>query len=221
MSFIDKKDEASSLFGRILTYYVLSFGTLSLLFFIIAKPLVMIMTQPAFHEAYQSVGLVASGQFLLGIYTILLPGIYFAKEIKYQSLIQFFAAGIAVLLNLWLIPPLGILGAAIAVALSSLAMIIFTQLWNLKRRQEYLKVHHEWLRIGSFGLVYLVYVIVLLWERHLSLLGELVFSIATLLPLPLILYALLSSADRRNIWGMIRLNWIAPTLPVERSKLTD
>jgi O-antigen/teichoic acid export membrane protein len=51
MSFVDKRDEARALFGRILTYYVLGFGVLNLVFFIVAKPAVMLMTQPAFYEA--------------------------------------------------------------------------------------------------------------------------------------------------------------------------
>lgn len=114
MSFVDKWDEARVLFGRVLTYYVFGFGALSLLFYIAAKPVVMLMTQPAFHDAYKVTGLCASAQFLIGVYSILLPGMYFAKEVRYQSLIQSVAALAAIGFSLLLIPPLGSSGAAIA-----------------------------------------------------------------------------------------------------------
>src|SRR5438309_944381 len=124
MSFVDKRDEARTLFSRILVYYVLGFGTVSLLFFMAAKPVVMIMAQPAFHEAYQVVGLSASAQFLAGMFSVLLPGVYFAKDVRYVSVVEAGAAAIAIGLDLLLIPPFGVLGAAIALALGALAMVV-------------------------------------------------------------------------------------------------
>jgi O-antigen/teichoic acid export membrane protein len=58
-SFIDKQDDACRIFGRILKYYLLGFGALTLLFFAAARPVVMIMTAPPFHEAYSVVGWIA------------------------------------------------------------------------------------------------------------------------------------------------------------------
>lgn len=204
MSFVDKRDEARVLFGRILTYYVFGFGTISLLFFIAAKPVVMLMTQPAFHEAYKVVGLSASASFITGVFFILLPGMYFVKEVKYVTPIQLFAALVAVGLNLLLIQPFGLLGAAIALMLGFVAMVLFAQLWNLKRKRIYIQVQYEWKRIMQFALIYVGYIVLMLWERNLPLLGEIAISLAALVPLPLALYGLLNSHERKSLWVMVK-----------------
>ena len=205
MSFVDKHDEARVLFGRILTYYVFGFGTISLLFFIAAKPMVMLMTQPAFHEAYKVVGLSASANFLAGVFFILLPGMYFAKEVKYVSLIQLFAALVAIGLNLLLIPLFGLLGAAIALMVGFVAMAFFTQLWNLKRKHIYIQVQYEWKRVMQFALIYASYIVVFMfWERCLSLLGEVAISLVALAFLPIAMYGLLNSHERKSLWALVK-----------------
>src|SRR4030042_2355383 len=102
----------------------------------------MLMTQTAFHEAYKVVGLSASASFITGVFFILLPGMYFVKEVKYVTLIQLFAALVAVGFNLLLIQPFGLLGAAIALMLGFVAMVLFAHLWNLKRKRIYIHAHN-------------------------------------------------------------------------------
>jgi O-antigen/teichoic acid export membrane protein len=196
MSFADKHDEAGVLFGRILTYYVFIFGSISLLFFIFAKPVIMIMTQPEFYEAYKIVGLSAGASFLSGIFFILLPGIYFAKDVKYVSIIQMIAAVIATGLNFLLIPVFGLLGAGIALMLGFVTMVICIQLWNYRQKNRYIQIAYEWKRIVRFSIIYTFYVTFMLWERHFSLFGELMMSLAATCLLPFFIYALLKSNER-------------------------
>ena len=92
LSFTDKKEEAVTLFRRITTYYVMGFGFLTFLFFAFAKPFVMVMTQPPFHGAYSVVGWSAASQFFIGLFSVLLPAAYLAKEAKYITIIQGIAA---------------------------------------------------------------------------------------------------------------------------------
>jgi O-antigen/teichoic acid export membrane protein len=202
MSFVDKKDEARILFGRILTYYVFGFGMISLLFYAAAKPVVMIMTQPEFHEAYKVVGLSATAQFLIGIFSILLPGMYFAKEVKYQSLVQVAAAFIAVGLNFLFIPLYGLLGAAVSLMMGYLAMVILQQIWNFRRKRVYLEVQYQWNRVLWFSLIYLGYGKVMLWERNFSLLMEISLSLVAAALLLIILYTLVNTAEKRTLWAM-------------------
>lgn len=139
MSFIDKPAEANTIFGKVLKYYIAVFGTLAVLFFIIAKPVTLIMTAPAFHSAFTVVGLVAAAYMLKGCYLILLPGIYFAKKLHWQSTIEWFAAIINIGLNFILIPKIGIIGAACATFLSYLCLPILS--WVVSRK--YLKITYE------------------------------------------------------------------------------
>jgi O-antigen/teichoic acid export membrane protein len=81
---------------------------------------------------------------LKGCYLILLPGIYFAKKLILQSMIEWIAAMLNLGLNLWLIPFYGILGAAIATFLSYLSLPVLA--WLIART--YLKVDYEWSRLA-------------------------------------------------------------------------
>ena len=202
LSFTNKQDEARPLFGRVMTYYVLGAGALSLLFFAVARPVVTIMTRPSFHESYLVVGLSACAQFLIGVFSLLLAGMYFAKEVKYLSVVQAFAAGAAIALNFILIPPFGILGAAIALAFGYLLMAVLQHLWN--RRRNYLDIQYEWGRIARFALFYVIYAVVMLWDRSLPLIGELVISAVAVLVVPLPLYLLLSEPEKRFLLTTIK-----------------
>ncbi len=200
MSFINKWDQARILFGRVLTYYAFSFGGLSLLFYITARPVVMIMTKTAFHEAYKVVGLSATAQFLTGIFSIFLPAIYFAKEVRYVTLIQGVSALLAVGFNLILIPSLGMIGSAVALMLGLLVMSVLQQTWNFKRKRCYLNVQYEWDRILRFSLIYAGFVLIMLLKGNSSLGVELLISGIAAAILPVILYALLNHREREMLW---------------------
>jgi O-antigen/teichoic acid export membrane protein len=200
MSFINKWDQARILFGRVLTYYVFSFGGLSLLFYITARPVVLIMTKTAFHEAYKVVGLSATAQFLTGIFSIFLPAVYFAKEVRYVTLIQGVSALLAVGFNLILIPLLGMIGSAVALMLGLLVMSVLQQTWNFKRKRCYLNVQYEWGRILRFSLIYVGFVLIMLLKGNSSLGVELLICGIAAAILPVILYALLNHREREMLW---------------------
>ncbi len=211
MSFVDKKDEARILFSRILIYYVLGFGALSVLFFIAAKPVVMIMTQPAFREAYKVVGFSATAQFLAGMFSVLLPGVYFAKDVKYVTVVEAGAAIIAVGFDLLLIPPFGLLGAAIALALGALAMVALQLAWNFIRRDAYLRTQYQWGRVSVFALIYVIYVVAMLWQRNFRLSAELIVSMGAIVLFLPALYGLLDRSERQVV-GII-LKRLQPAWP--------
>ncbi len=143
MSFINKPEEASLVFSKVLYYYVIGCGCLVVLFFLMAKPVVMLMTAPAFHEAHLVVGIIACSYFFKGCYQIFLPGIYYAEKLYVQSIIEWSGAFANIFLNLWLIPIYGILGAAFATLASYLVLPLLA--WFFSRN--YLKVDYQWKRI--------------------------------------------------------------------------
>jgi len=148
MSYVNKQDEARKVFAHVLTYYVLGFGSLVVLFFLVARPATLLMTAPNFHDAWVVVGLVAAAYALKGCYLILLPGIYFGSKLKWQSIIEWVAAIMNIGLNILLIPIYGILGAAIATFISYLSLPVLA--WLVAR--SYLKVDYEWARLGAISL---------------------------------------------------------------------
>ena len=159
MSYINKREEAKVVFGKVLTYYVLAFGVLTVVFFGFAKAVVILLTAPAFREAWTVIGLVAASYVLKGCYLIMLPGLSFAEKLSKQSLIEWIAAIINLVANLWLIPIYGIRGAALATLISYLTLPLFT--WLLARN--YLEVDYQWGRVAlAFALS--VFVALLLYQ---------------------------------------------------------
>jgi O-antigen/teichoic acid export membrane protein len=150
MSFMDKREEAEVVFGKVLTYYVIGFGTINLLFFIFAKPIVMFMTHPAFYSAYVAVGLSASAQFFLGVFSILTTGIYFAKETRFVTYIQGLAALVSLPLNYALVSFFGVAGASLGTMLNIVLLVVALSAWNKMRCDTYLNVQYEKARIVKF-----------------------------------------------------------------------
>ena len=88
MRFEQRRENASEHFGQLLTYFVLGFGGLALTLFALAHPIVMLITQPPYHEAWRTIGLVATGQVLSGVFLVLLPGVYYAREVATVGVTQ-------------------------------------------------------------------------------------------------------------------------------------
>jgi O-antigen/teichoic acid export membrane protein len=149
MSFMGRRDEAIALFGSILKYCVFGFGALTAMFFLFARPVVFLLTAPAFHEAYTVVGMIAAAYMLKACYLILLPALYFEKKLYIQSSVEWSAAVINAGLCLLLIPVFRMRGAAAATLVSYLALPTLT--YFVARR--YLPVRHEWDKIAGFAAV--------------------------------------------------------------------
>lgn len=197
MSYINKRDEAKVIFGKVLTYYVVAFGVLTVLFFGFAKPVVIMFTAPAFREAWTVIGLVAASYVLKGCYLIMLPGLSFAEKLSKQSLIEWISAFINLGANFILIPIYGILGAALATLISYLGLPLFT--WLLARN--YLDVDYQWGRVAlAFALS--VFVACLLYQLSrwvdFGLLGLLGINVLVMLVFLGLVYTLLLDQSERS-----------------------
>ena len=200
MSYLDRRDEARTAFGRIMTWYIFGFGTLSLLVFIIARPLVMVMTQPEFHGAYQSLGLAAAAQFIFGAFLVLLPGPYFERDVKALAVTQAAAAVISIAASTLLIMRLGLLGAGLGLVTGAAAQALLQLRRN--RRKAYLDVAYDGRAVLRFGLLYLIVAAVMLVERDLSLPQELLLSAAAVVVVVPAVLGLLGAAERRRVFAL-------------------
>lgn len=204
MSYLKKTDEARIVFSQVLTYYLVGFGALVVLFFAAAKPIVLILTGPTFHEAYLVVGLVAAAYMLKGCYLIVLPGIYFAEKLHKQSTIEWVAAIVNIGLNFWLIPLFGITGAALATFVSYLMLPILA--WLVAR--QYLTVDYEWLRVARISIVVLITCGLLFFSSvhfDANFLSLTLVSVSIFISFACVAYQLLMTAhERKQLWIKLR-----------------
>ncbi len=203
MSYVDRQSEARELFGRVLTYYVIGFGALVVLFFIAARPVTILLTQEAFHGAYRAIGLTAGAYFFIGFFNLLLPAVYYSKEVRYVTLVQGAAAALSVPVNLLLIPSMGLLGAALSLMIGNAIMAFLLYLWNLRRRGQYFSPVYEWPRIGRALILYAAISGFLIFDRDWSFPAELLTSGAGLVLLFLSLWTALTKAEQRRVGSFI------------------
>lgn len=203
MSFVERREEAVSLFGRVMTYYVLSVGSLSLLFFIFAKPAVVLLTQPAYHESYKAVGFASASQFLTGVFYILLPSMYFAGKVKYVSLIQGVSGFLSVVISFLLIRRYGLVGAGLGLVVGTLSMVVLTHLWNLTRGRDYLAVPYEWKKIVPFGVLYVMCSWITLYDFGVGSFGEIALGVCEVGVLGTLLYLSISREERMALRNAI------------------
>lgn len=197
LSYMTRPEEGRRIFGRVMTYYVIGFGIVDIAFFASARAVVSHMTQPAFHDASLAVGFSAAAQYLVGIFSIALVGMYFAKEVKYLALVQGAAALVSVVSAVVLIRLFGILGAAASLLIGHLAMVGFQLGWN--RARGYLEIPYDTRRIGLFLVIHVVAAAVALWPRTTSPGTEIWLAGLIVLAAAVATAALLTSAERRAL----------------------
>lgn len=195
MTYEARQAEARVLFGRIFTCYTFGVGFLTLLFFIFAKPLVMILTDGNFNGAYVVVGLVASANYFMGMYSLFLPGMYYKKEIGVQSVIQGCTVLISAPLTYLLIVEFGTLGAGLSVALGHLMVAGLTHYWNIYKSESYVSIEYEWKRVAVFLLIFSCTAVFFLIFDIESLRANIIYSCAGLLGVAFILIQLLSDHE--------------------------
>ena len=200
-SFMERQSAAAPVIARIMTYYVVGVGSLSLMFFIWARPVALVMLQPRFHDAFASVGPSAAAQFLLGAHSILSATMYFAKDVRYAIVIQGAAAILSIALNLALIPLLGTRGAAIALILGVLSMVIVQLAWN--RYRDYLAIPYEGRRILPFAVLYVALAALFLVGRDFPLWLELVASVVSSAVVAIAVLALTTASERATARELI------------------
>lgn len=196
ISFINKRDEAAVLFGGILKYYIIAYGTLALVFFLMAKPVVILMTAQPFHSTYKVVGLVALSYMLKGCYLIILPGLVYEKKLYIQSGIEWAAAAVNLGLNFLLIPILRKEGAAIATLIAYLCLPVFTYFLSAR----YLPVQYEWKGIAKFAAGFVVLAVMSYVPLADTLLSSFAMGLLSLILYALyVLYVTLSSRERAAV----------------------
>ncbi|RAP27570.1 hypothetical protein DID74_00255 [Candidatus Marinamargulisbacteria bacterium SCGC AG-333-B06] len=121
---IMKEKCAKDIYKRVFDIYCLCFCILGITLSLLAKPIFMIFLSRDYIQGASIVFILILGAFFTGLNTILGIGIGITKQTKYISYIQCIVFIINLTLNFLLIPKLGMVGAAIALAASFFSQTI-------------------------------------------------------------------------------------------------
>jgi O-antigen/teichoic acid export membrane protein len=141
--------EASRVYARITTYYVLFTGVVVAGLVLLGRWLVRLFAAPEFFDAHQALPWVSLGWALYGLFLVLVAMAGRAQVTVRNAPAALCGLIVNIALLALLVPPLGIAGAGLALVGAYLVMLVV--MWALIRNL--FPVAFEWGRLASFTLV--------------------------------------------------------------------
>ena len=203
-------DEARNAYALIVTWFmaVCTFAVVGL--WLLSRWIVRLLAAPQFFDAHEAIGLLAAGITLYALYLVqvVVLGRTGRTEFNFPATIAATAANIV--LNIALVPPLGIVGAGLALVASYLVVLALMYAFT----QRLFPVPYEWGRLGL--VVGVAAALVGAGELLLPTEGAvgLVSRTALWASYPLVLWAaqFLSPEERRTLARLLRPSAVAERL---------
>ncbi|NJN40018.1 MAG: oligosaccharide flippase family protein [Gammaproteobacteria bacterium] len=190
--------------SRAMTYYVIAVGALTLLFFAWSRPLVQLLASNPYQGAHIVVGYSAAAYFLVGVFSLLLPPLYYARHVWAVTLIQGFGAVATVCLQFILISEFGVLGAGIGLAGGFLIVCVALFAWTRIQHATYVRIPYDWPRILAFGGVIALGALALSNSASTSLTVALGWSLAATAAILAVAWLALRPEERRTLTSSVR-----------------
>jgi O-antigen/teichoic acid export membrane protein len=140
---IRSDDEAKSTYAWVLTYLVLASTWIATALTLLSPWIVDWLTTPKFASASRVVGPLSFAAVSFGAYIVLAIGIGRARRTQFNWVVTGIAAAVNIVLNLTLIPPFGMMGAAIATVAAYTVMFAGMAWWS----QRVFPVPYQWRRV--------------------------------------------------------------------------
>jgi O-antigen/teichoic acid export membrane protein len=140
---IKNDQEAKRTYGFVLTYVLFFSCWMSLALGLLAPWIVRVLTRPAFYPGSRVVPILAFGATAFIAFNVMSIGIGRAKKTQFNWVVTGVAAAVNIGINLILIPPYGMMGAATATLIAYVVMFLGMTV----RAQQVFPVPYQWRRI--------------------------------------------------------------------------
>ena len=158
-----KDTDAKQLFSKVFTYFVLGAMTIFLVISLFIEDIVRMKVfgkqffPPIYWQGVEIVPWVLLAYVFTGAYVVFVVGVYLEKKTKYLPFVTGAGALLNVGANFFLIPKIGILGAALSTLLSYIVMAVGMYFAS----QRFYRVEYEWDKVlkiaGSAALIFLLF----------------------------------------------------------------
>ena len=142
---IKSDDEAKQTYAWVLTYLVLLTCWISLALGVLSPWLARLLTQPQFYEGARVVSLLAFAGVAFTGYTVVAIGVGRARKTQFNWVVTGLAGALNIGLNFVLIPPYGMIGAAIATLIAYVLMFVLMTL----NAQRVFPAPYQWRRVAT------------------------------------------------------------------------
>jgi len=200
------RDPAAGLerLSRAMTYFVIAVGVLTLLFFAWSRPLVALLAADPYQDAHIVVGYSAAAYFLIGVFSLLLPPLYYARQVWAVTVIQGASAAAALGLQLVLVGRFGVLGAGLGLTGGFLVLCIMLYVWMRVHHATYVRIPYDWPRVLTFGGLIALGAVAFSIPRSSSLTVALGLSLAATAIIPAAAWLALRPDERRALTSGVR-----------------
>jgi O-antigen/teichoic acid export membrane protein len=141
---IENDDEARRAYALIVTWFMAVCTFVVVGMWLLARWIVRLLAAPEFFDSYEAIGLLTAGMTLYALYLVLVVILGRTGRTEYNFPATVAATAVNIALNLILIPPLGIVGAGIALVASYLVVLVLMYVFT----QRLFPVPYEWRRLG-------------------------------------------------------------------------
>jgi O-antigen/teichoic acid export membrane protein len=198
---VSEEKKARQIYSSTVIYLVFAGVFVVLGLSVLSEDVIRIMARSSeYYDAYKVVPLLALSYLFLGCSYALQVGIYLEKKTTTIPLMVGGAAVLNLILNFLLIPPYGMMGAAIATAVSMLVLPIAS--YFVSRR--YYRIHYDFVRIAKPFLAAVPLYVASLYITNESAILEGTLRATTLLGYPILLYGLrfYAPGELRSAWNI-------------------
>lgn len=120
------RTDAPEVISRVWSIYVVGLVAISSVLILLSREIVTVVADPAYHEAYRVVPIVASAYVLQGLYFMSVTQMFYIGRTGVLPLLTGSAGVVNLALNFLLIPVLGLMGAALATLGSFAVLAVLT-----------------------------------------------------------------------------------------------
>ncbi len=151
---VSRRGDAQQIYAKVLTYFTIASTSLALVLGVLAPEILRVLAGEAYWDAYKVVFLVAISYVFYGMHFVLAPGIHIKEKTKYYPLVVMIPAIANVILNYFIVPPYGMMGAATTTVICFAFVIILTYLFA----NHWYPIKYNWKRIwGVWTIAVLVF----------------------------------------------------------------
>jgi len=158
-----KDADAKQLFAKVFTYFILGAMSIFLVISLFIEDIVRMkffgkqFFPPIYWQGVEIVPWVLLAYVFTGAYVVFVVGVYLEKKTKYLPFVTGAGALLNVGANLFLIPKIGILGAALSTLFSYIVMAVGMYFAS----QRFYRVDYEWNKVmkiaGSAAIMFIIY----------------------------------------------------------------
>lgn len=193
---ISDEREARRTYAYVLTYLTVVTAWVALALALLAPWLVDLLAAPRFADSAQVVGPLAFATVSYGAYIVIAIGVGRARRTQFNWVVTGAAAVVNTALNFVLIPPYGMMGAAIATVAAYTTMAVGMAWWS----QRIYPVPYQWRRVATAALAAVALAAI---GKGLDVgLGPAIV-LALAYPLALVLLGFTSAEERRRLGRLV------------------